>query len=158
MAQQIVIESMPDVSLAYNSGGGTGLTELNVGVAVTPDGDGVSRAHKLSTSSGRMDNGMTQAALAANTLSNSVNVNTNQPFTLLLKCSAAGTVSFYVVSQNSGSNYFQVCKADGTPFTVTFTAGQYLAIPMPVAAFNLKVQSTVQTDIFLYVLSVYSNA
>lgn len=146
-----------DTSLATSDG--SNIVELNVGVALAADADGINRYHGMSMSSKRMDNGMVQNGLAAATPSTSLNANTNQPFTLLLSSSAAATITFYVVSQNSGSNYFQVMKPDGSgPLSVTFTPGQLLAIPIPVAAFNIKIQSSALTNIVMYAYAVYSNS
>jgi hypothetical protein len=121
---------------------------LNIGANIFTDNDGTNRAHALFTVAKTLSSNLTQNGLAANTLSNVLVLQTQSGFTLFVSFSAAATVTFFANARGGGA-FYQLTDTTGAPLSITFSAGQSLAIPIPTGVYSIGVKVSATGNLVL---------
>ncbi len=143
------VQLLNTVTANLNTQNGSGQSvPLNIGANVFTDGDGVNRAHAIAQVGKVLSSTETQTGLAPATLSTLLFLNTSIGYTLMISSSAACTVTIYVTRAGGGASY-QLCGPTGTPISMTFTAGQALAIPIPCGAYSVGIMVSATSTVVI---------
>ena len=149
MPTQVYLQNLVTANINSQNGSGQSVP-LNVGANTFTDGDGVNRAHALATVDKVLSSTLSQTGLAPATLSNLLYLDTANGFTLMISSSAAATVTVFVTRAGGGAAY-QLLSTSGSPISLTFTAGQALALSVLTGAYSVGIMVSATSNIVLEV-------